>query len=85
MIFAAGDQIHISFISPQRGYLYIINESPPAKGQDSSFNILFPTPTTNQGLSQLSAGQTVRIPDHDDGLVFDNEEDGKALADLDRR
>ena len=66
-------------IRDRRGHLYIINESPPAKGQDSSFNILFPTPTTNQGLSQLSADQTVRIPDHDDGLVFDKEEGTEKL------
>jgi serine/threonine protein kinase len=79
MIFGAGDKINISFTSPQNGYLYIINESPPVTGQASSFNILFPTPTTNQGLSQLSANQTVRIPDHDDGLEFDNEQGAEKL------
>jgi eukaryotic-like serine/threonine-protein kinase len=76
MMFAGGDQIHISFTSPQSGYLYIINESPTVAGQDSSFNILFPTPTTNQGSSQLPASQTIRIPDHNDGLVFDDNERG---------
>lgn len=79
MLFALGDQIHISFISPQRGYLYIINESPPVTGQASSFNILFPSPTANQGSAQISAGQTVRIPDHDDEFVFDREKGAEKL------
>jgi len=78
-VFPAGFQIHISFISPQPGYLYIINESPPVTGQPSSFNILFPTPTANQGSSQISGGQTVRIPDQDDGFVFDKEQGKEKL------
>src|SRR5262245_37931443 len=72
--FAVGDQIHISFISPQRGHLYIINESPAVKGQASSFNMLFPTPTANEGISQISAGKTISIPEHSDGFVFDEEQ-----------
>jgi serine/threonine-protein kinase len=76
MLFAPGDQIHISFISPQRGYLYIINESPPGAGQGPSFNILFPTA---QGSAQLSAAQTVRIPNHNDGFVFDKEQGAEKL------
>src|SRR5262245_29369249 len=73
-LFAPGDQIHVFFISPQRGYLYIINESPPVAGQASNFNFLFPTPTTNKGSALISAGQTVRIPDHDLGYVLDEEQ-----------
>lgn len=74
MPFAVGDQIHISFISPQRGHLYIINESPAVAGQASSFNIMFPTPTANEGVSQLSAGKSIRIPEHDSGFVFDEQQ-----------
>jgi serine/threonine protein kinase len=77
--FAPGDQIHVSFISPQTGNLYIINESPPVAGQDSSFVILFPTPTTNQGSGRLSAGQTVSIPGHDDGFILDEEQGTEKL------
>jgi hypothetical protein len=79
ILFALGDKIHISFNSPQDGYLYIINESPLITGQASSFNILFPTPTTNRGSAQLSAGKTFRIPDHDAGLVFDKEQGAEKL------
>ena len=71
---AVGDQIHISFISPQRGHLYIINESPAVTGQATSFNMLFPTPTANEGISQLPAGQTISIPEHGDGFVLDEEQ-----------
>jgi eukaryotic-like serine/threonine-protein kinase len=69
--FAVGDQIHISFMSPQIGYLYIINESPPVTGQNSSLSILFPTPTTNQGSSKVSAGKPISIPNNQDGFVLD--------------
>ncbi len=79
VVFSAGDRIHFSFISPQRGYLYIINESPPAKGQASSFNILFPSPTANQGSAQLAAGQAIRIPEHDIGIIFDEQQGTEKL------
>jgi hypothetical protein len=79
ILFTPGDQIHISFISPQRGYLYLINESPSVAGQATSFNTLFPTPTANQGSALLSAGQTFRIPDHDRGFVFDKERGAEKL------
>jgi serine/threonine protein kinase len=79
VVFAPGDRVHISFISQQRGYLYIINESPPVKGQDSSFNILFPTPTANQGSAQLAEGKIFRIPDHDIGFILDEEQGAEKL------
>lgn len=79
VVFSPGDRIHFSFSSPQSGYLYIFNESPPAGGQASSFNILFPSPTANQGSAQLAAGQTARIPDHDIGFVFDEEQGAEKL------
>lgn len=79
VVFSPGDRIHFSFSSPQSGFLYIINESPAAAGQTSSFNILFPSPTANQGSAQLAAGQTARIPDHDIGFVFDKEQGAEKL------
>ncbi|HEY8460048.1 MAG TPA: DUF4384 domain-containing protein, partial [Blastocatellia bacterium] len=78
-LFAVGDQIHISFSSPQSGYLYIVSESPAVRGSNSSFNTLFPTPNANQGSSQLPAGKTIRIPEHDDGFVFDAEQGTEKL------
>jgi serine/threonine protein kinase len=77
--FTAGDRVHISFLSPQPGYLYIINESPSGEGQTSSFNLLFPTSTSNNGSAQVPLGRTVRIPDHDIGFVFDVEQGTEKL------
>ncbi|HEU0185639.1 MAG TPA: protein kinase, partial [Blastocatellia bacterium] len=75
MYFNLGDILHFYLTSPQTGYLYIINESPPVAGQTSSFNFLFPTTTTNQGSARISAGdKPLRIPDHNDGFVIDKEQ-----------
>src|SRR5262249_21391058 len=79
VIFSPDDRVHFSFISPQRGYLYLINESPSAKGRPASFNILFPSPTANEGSSLLAAGKTIRIPEHDIGFVFDQEQGAEKL------
>jgi serine/threonine-protein kinase len=79
VVFSPGDRVHFSFISPQDGYLYLINESPPAKGKPASFNILFPSPTANDGSSILAAGKTIRIPEHDIGFVFDEEQGAEKL------
>jgi serine/threonine protein kinase len=77
MLLGNGDQLHISFTSPQQGYLYIVNESPPVPGQASSFNTLFPT--ADQGAAQLAAGKSYRIPDHDGGFVLDDEQGTEKL------
>jgi eukaryotic-like serine/threonine-protein kinase len=75
--FTPGDILHFYFTSPQTGYLYIINEGPPPTGQASSFNYLFPTTTTNEGSARISAGgNPLRIPDHNDGFVVDDKEQG---------
>jgi hypothetical protein len=36
-------------------------------------NVLFPSPTSNDGSARLDGGQTVTIPDSGDGFVFDKE------------
>jgi len=79
VIFAHGDRVRFKFSSPQTGHLYIINESPPLKGAISSFNILFPSPTSNQGLSQLRAGQQLSVPELGEGLVFYEENGNEKL------
>jgi serine/threonine protein kinase len=69
MIFGDDDLVRFTFIAPQDGYLYIFNESPAPQGSD--FSILFPTPTTNQGSSRLSAAQQIQIPEKWFTLVKD--------------
>ncbi len=60
-------------MSPQGGHLYIFNESPRGTGGPRSMNVLFPSPTSNDGSAGLDGGQTVTIPDRGDGFVFDKE------------
>ena len=84
MIFGAGDQIHITFISPQRGYLYIINESPPAKGQDST------STSYSRRRPPIRVCRSFPRTDrpHSRSSVMDSsydEESGEKLADLERR
>ncbi len=70
MITPAGYFLRFYFSSPQSGHLYLLNEGPVPRGKMASFNILFPTPTTNQGSSLLNANQTLQFP-HDDTLRLD--------------
>ena len=61
MLFRNRDRVRINVRSPQSGHLYILNQGPEAVG-DPLFNILFPSPTANDGSSRLSADQEVQIP-----------------------
>jgi serine/threonine protein kinase len=73
-LFSEGDRVHLAFRSPQGGYLYIFNEGPRAAGGPRNVNVLFPSPTSNNGSAKLDAGQAVTIPGGKDGFVFDGEE-----------
>ncbi|HSK64504.1 MAG TPA: serine/threonine-protein kinase, partial [Pyrinomonadaceae bacterium] len=55
--FEAQDQIRVNVRSPQKGYLYILNEGPRAGSTVPEFVFLFPTPTSNKGSSLLAADQ----------------------------
>jgi serine/threonine protein kinase len=73
-VFSAGDRVRLAFMSSQAGHLYIFNESPRRAGGPRSVNVLFPSPTSNDGSARLDGGQTVTIPDRGDGFVFDKEQ-----------
>lgn len=62
MLFRNRDRIRLNIKSPQSGYLYIVNQGPKSESGEAAYNILFPTPTTNAGNAQLSAGQEIQIP-----------------------
>jgi serine/threonine-protein kinase len=79
VVFSPGDRVRFTFGSPQSGFLYIINESPPASGTESKFNILFPSPTSNQGSSRLDANRQIIIPERGEGFVFDEESGAEKL------
>jgi serine/threonine protein kinase len=65
-------RVRLNVSSPQSGYLYILNEGPLADGrgsrrgipalESSSYVLLFPSTTANDGLSYLAANQRVEIP-----------------------
>jgi hypothetical protein len=71
--FEARDQIRVNVRSPQRGYLYILNEGPRAGSTVPEFVFLFPTSSTNEGLSLLAADQQVVIPEKT-WLQFDTQQ-----------
>jgi hypothetical protein len=76
---AAGDLVRFSFESPQAGFLYVLNESPPDASAESAFNILFPSPTSNGGAARVPAGMKVLIPAQGDGFEVDAEEGTERL------
>jgi serine/threonine protein kinase len=74
IIFSPGDYVRFAFSSADAGYLYVINESPAAAQGEAMFNILFPTPTSNNGSPLVPARETIRVPDRGEGFVMDREE-----------
>ena len=62
ILFEKDDQVRLHVGSPQDGHLYIFNEGPPTNGEAPPLNVLFPSPTANNGLSVVSSGETIDIP-----------------------
>ena len=58
-IFETGYKFRINVSSPESGYLYIFNEGADLN-KNASFNIIYPTPVTNNGSAQLAANQTMQ-------------------------
>jgi serine/threonine protein kinase len=56
--FENGDSFRLNVSSEHRGYLYLFNEGPPAP-DGSSFTIVYPTPSINNGSAMLGASQPV--------------------------
>lgn len=65
-------RVRLFVTSPQPGYLYIVNESPKKNNGLPEYNLLFPTPTTYHGASELMSDQPVQIPESR-WFVFDQE------------
>jgi serine/threonine protein kinase len=62
MLFGNRDRVRLNIKSPQTGYLYILNQGPASVSGEKAYNILFPSPTTNNGASLLNVGQEIQIP-----------------------
>jgi serine/threonine protein kinase len=56
-------RIRLNLSSPQNGYLYLLNEELSETGEAPSFVLMFPSPSSNNGSSQLNANQLVQIPE----------------------
>ena len=52
----------------------MINESPGRDDRHATFNILFPSPTSNGGSARLGDGQEMLIPERGEGFQFDAED-----------
>jgi serine/threonine protein kinase len=56
-------QLRLSVNSSQSGHLYLLNEGPIGVDQSPSFNVMFPSTTTNHGSALLAQNQQIQIPD----------------------
>ena len=61
-VFERDYRIQIVLSSPQRGYLYVLNEGPQSTAEKPDLNTLFPSPKTNSGSPQLDPGKNIEIP-----------------------
>jgi serine/threonine protein kinase len=71
-------RVKLNVGSPQSGYLYILNEGPSTSDSSSSFVILFPSTTSNGGLSRLAENQRIEIPEQS-WFQFDMEQGTEKL------
>jgi serine/threonine-protein kinase len=58
-IFENGWKFRMNLASPQKGYLYLLNEG-PAAGDAVTYNLLFPEAKTNNGSAQVSENQKLQ-------------------------
>ncbi|MCU1268360.1 MAG: serine/threonine protein kinase [Acidobacteria bacterium] len=56
-------QLRLNISSPQSGRLYLLNEGPAGADPIPTFNVMFPTTTTNKGSALLTQNQQVQIPE----------------------
>jgi serine/threonine protein kinase len=57
--FESGWKFQFHLISPQAGYLYLLNEE-PVSGGDVNYRIIFPIPYINHGSARIAANEPVK-------------------------
>ena len=67
--FPNGTKFKFNLVSPQTGYLYLLNEG-LTSGGEKSLNLLYPTPKNNQLNAAVKANQPIQT----DNYVFDENE-----------
>jgi serine/threonine protein kinase len=57
-------RIRLTISCPESGRLYLLNEGPPAKGEQiPTFIVMFPSETANNGSALLNGNQQIQIPE----------------------
>ncbi|HEY5073985.1 MAG TPA: serine/threonine-protein kinase [Pyrinomonadaceae bacterium] len=57
-------RIRLTLNCPESGRLYLLNEGPPAEGEETpTFNLLFPSQTANNGSVLVKEKQQIQIPE----------------------
>jgi hypothetical protein len=77
-IFEGGWKFRLNLISPQAGYLYVLNEGPATETETTGLVTLFPSPSANRGSGQLAANQPLQIPEQS-WLILDQEQGTEKL------
>ena len=78
--FESNYRIRLGFSSPQRGYLYLINEGPVRRGGLPDYHILFPSPVMNDGSAELKPNTAVQIPPESKAMFrFDDQQGTEKL------
>ncbi len=66
-------RLRLNINSPQNGSLYLLNEGPVEADQTPSFNVMFPTTSTNNGSALVTQNQQIQIPEQS-WFNFDGQE-----------
>jgi serine/threonine protein kinase len=56
-------RLRLNINSPQNGRLYLLNEGPVEGNQIPTFNVMFPTTSTNNGSALVTQNQQIQIPE----------------------
>jgi serine/threonine protein kinase len=57
--FESGWKFRLRLVSPQSGYLYLLNEGPASDGGEINFSIIFPISSVNDGSALIPANEPV--------------------------
>lgn len=77
IVFSPGDQLRLTFNSPQDGYLYVVNEGPEPKNGLPVYNFLFPDPARiPDATPSLKSDKSLFIPANQDHWFTIDKEQG---------
>jgi serine/threonine protein kinase len=57
--FESGWKFRLRLVSPQAGYLYLLNEGPASDGDDINYRVIFPIPSINDGSALIAANEPI--------------------------